>query len=333
MRFQLDPQERPDTVLRRIGGALIDDAIAQVDDPNVPTDEAVHEARKDIKKLRGLLRLVRPAAPDLYKAENRPLRDAAAHLALVRDADAALETFDLVLRRAQPESAEGAKFAAACGKQAGQPSLHDDVEPLELGSLRARLVAYQEEVHAGAGDMPQRLAQFRTGMREARARVDNWQLPCPDEPAHDFDLLGPGLAKTYKRGRKAMQRAYKEPSVEAFHDWRKRTKYLGYHLRLLQPAWPKLLKAQRQAVKDLQSLLGDDHDLAVLAELLRTLRKNGQQASASSEAELALNSEMRRQSELLRRRARGLGKIIYVERPKALRRRLGAYWRQGQHAA
>jgi hypothetical protein len=46
-----------------------------------------------------------------------------------------------------------------------------------------------------------------------------------------------------------------------------------------------------------------------------------------------LNSEMRRQSELLRRRARGLGKIIYVERPKALRRRLGAYWRQGQHAA
>jgi CHAD domain-containing protein len=204
---------------------------------------------------------------------------------------------------------------------------------MELGSLRARVVAYQREVHASAGDVQERLAKFRTRMREARARVDDWQLPCTDESAHDFDLLGPGLAKTYKRGRKAMQRAYKEPSVEAFHDWRKRTKYLGYHLRLLQPAWPKLLKAQRQAVKELQSLLGDDHDLAVLAELLRTLRKNGQQASASSEAELALNSEMRRQSELLRRRARGLGKIIYVERPKALRRRLGAYWRQSQHAA
>lgn len=333
MRFQLDPQQHPDTTLRRIGGALIDDAAAQVDDPKVPTDEAVHEARKDMKKLRGLLRLVRPAAPDLYKAENRALRDAAAHLAVVRDADAALETFDLVLRRAQPESDEGAKFAAAFGTEAERPSLHHDAEPMELSSVRASLVAYRDEVHAGASDVQERLAKFRTRMQEARARVDDWQLPYPDKLAQDFDLLGPGLAKTYKRGRKAMQRAYKVPSVDAFHDWRKRTKYLGYHLRLLQPAWPKLLKAKREAVKELQSLLGDDHDLAVLAELLRTLRKNGQQASPSSEAELALNSEMRRQSELLRRRARGLGEIIYVERPKSLRRRLGAYWRQAQRTA
>lgn len=330
MRFELQPREHPQAELHRIGKALIDDAVAQVDSPDIAADEAVHEARKDMKKLRGLLRLVRPAAPSLYNAENRAFRDAAASLSVVRDADAALETFDLVLQRAQPESNAGSEFAAGYGKSADGPSLHADVEPMELASLRARLVAYRDEVHAGAGDAQERLEVFRARMHEARGRIVGWRLPETDDPERDFALLGPGVAKTYKRGRKAMKRAYRDPSVEAFHDWRKRTKYFGYHLRLLQPGWPKLLKAQRKAVKELQSLLGDAHDLAVLAELLRSLRQDAPAARDAPDAQPALENEMRRQREVLRRRARGLGEIVYAERPKALLRRLRAYWRQAQ---
>ena len=67
MRFELNPRGQPDAELRRIGEALIRDAIEQVEDPTVPPDGAVHEARKNMKKLRGMLRLIRPAAPGLYK--------------------------------------------------------------------------------------------------------------------------------------------------------------------------------------------------------------------------------------------------------------------------
>jgi CHAD domain-containing protein len=119
----------------------------------------------------------------------------------------------------------------------------------------------------------------------------------------------------------------------AFHDWRKRTKYLGYQLRLLQPGWPKLIKAQRRAVKALQGLLGEDHDLAVLTDLLAELRPQGPTADEPLAGELALNREMRRQSELLRRRARHLGEIVYAEQPKALGKRLGVYWTEAQRAA
>jgi CHAD domain-containing protein len=335
MRFELQPSERPEDGLRRLGKALIDDAIAQVEDPDAEPEEAVHEARKDMKKLRGLLRLVRPAAPDLYKAENRYFRDAAAHLAVVRDADAALETFDSVLERARTTmSAEGsAEGAAPVGDVADASSLLDDAEPMELAGVRSRLVDYRDEAHAGAGDVQQRLDEFRARMLEARKRISEWRLPETDAPGQDFRLLGPGLKKTYKRGRKAMGKAYEEPSVEAFHDWRKRTKYLRYHLRLLRPGWPKLLKAQDRAVKELQSLLGDDHDLAVLEGLLNRLRKDAPASGAEYEAERVLRAEMRRQSDLLRQRARGLGEMVYAERPKGLKRRLGAYWRQAEREA
>jgi CHAD domain-containing protein len=337
MRFELAPTEHPQAGLQRLGRALIDDAIGQIENPDVPPATALHEARKDMKKLRGLLRLLRRAAPDLYQAENRAFRDAAAHLAVMRDADAALATFDLVLRRAQPQSKQGADFAAeahvAGAPPPREPLLFEAVEPAAIAGLRETLSGYREEAHAGIGDLDERLATFRGWMLEARERIPDWRLAAKQDTAHAFALLGPGLKKTYRRGRKAMQRAYAQPHADAFHDWRKRTKYLGYQLRLLQPGWPKLIKAQRRAVKALQGLLGEDHDLAVLTDLLAELRPQGPTADEPLAGELALNREMRRQSELLRRRARHLGEIVYAEQPKALGKRLGVYWTEAQRAA
>ena len=37
-----------------------------------------------------------------------------------------------------------------------------------------------------------------------------------------FKLIEPGLCHSYKRGRRAMSRAYDKPEETAFHEWRKR---------------------------------------------------------------------------------------------------------------
>ena len=58
-------------------------------------DEAVHEARKSFKKVRALLRLVRPVIPaQHYRQENTACRDAARPLTEVRDAKVLIETLD-----------------------------------------------------------------------------------------------------------------------------------------------------------------------------------------------------------------------------------------------
>jgi hypothetical protein len=68
---------------------------------------------------------------------------------------------------------------------------------------------------------------------------------------------------------------------------------------------------------DLADLLGDHHDLAVLAEDLRT------RDVLDPDAIRALIG--RRQDELLRR-ARAIGARLYAEKPKAVGKRLAAYW-------
>ncbi|WP_462330243.1 CHAD domain-containing protein [Thiohalocapsa halophila] len=339
MRFELQPGESAGTGLRRVARGLMDETLAQLDDPAQPRETTVHEARKSMKKLRGLLRLVRPAVPELYRTENAALRDAAAELSALRDADVALETFDRVIATApaaaEPRASTGAAHGGLDAESAA--NLPGEPEPAALDTvawapLRARLAAWRAEAQAADGQPEARIRAFREQLLAARERAADWCLPPADEEASAFAVFGRGLKKTYKRGRKAMTRAYAQPGVAAFHDWRKRTKYLGYHLRLLRPAWPDLLRAQRTAVKALSDRLGDDHDLAVLDELLVELRDD-EAPVAQRHAEAGLRAELRRQSAMLRGQAEGLGHYVYAERPKAFRRRIGVYWRQAEAGA
>ena len=77
------------------------------------------------------------------------------------------------------------------------------------------------------------------------------------------------VVRTRAAGRRS-QIADRDPTAENLHEWRKRVKDLWYQQRLLQQAWPAVLKAEAAEAKALSKLLGDDHDLAVLAELLGT---------------------------------------------------------------
>jgi CHAD domain-containing protein len=301
MSYQLEITEPIDVGVRRIANELIDDAIVRIEAPGRDCHEAVHEVRKNCKKLRALLRLIRPRVPDLYKAENRHFRDAAASLSGIRDAEAALESYDALLK-----------------------AFDGGVDRRGLAPARRVLTLHKQRLAEEMADLDARLDAFGERMHEARKRVSDWQLPA-DDPNHGkrgFGLLEAGLAKTYKRGRKAMDRAYEAPSVENFHEWRKRAKYLRYHLRLLRPVWPRLLKRTRSEVKTLGDLLGEDHDLAVLEEVLTVALG----ADVSQGRMDVLKALMRQRSLQLRDEALWLGRRSYAEKPKAFRKRIGRYW-------
>jgi CHAD domain-containing protein len=300
MSYELNIAEPIDTGVRRIATELIDDAIARVEAAQGDRHDAVHEVRKDCKRLRGLLRLIRPRAPKLYKAENAFFRDAAASLSGIRDAEAALESYDALL-----------------------DAFGDEVDRQGLAPVRAALTRHKQHLAEEVADLDDRLATFGAHMREARLRVADWELPGddPDRAGSGFSLLGPGLAKTYGRGRDAMAAAYDDPSVESFHEWRKRAKYLRYHLRLLRPAWPRLLRRTRSEVKTLGDLLGDDHDLAVLETVLETALGDADKGRMG-----VLKALMRQRSAQLRDQAYWLGRRVYAEKPKPFRKRIGRYW-------
>ena len=92
--YRLKTKEAPAEGLRRIALGRTEKAVERLD--GVEGDElaaAIHGARKDLKKLRGALRLVRfELGKKKFKAESRRYRDAGRLLSGSRDAEVKLET-------------------------------------------------------------------------------------------------------------------------------------------------------------------------------------------------------------------------------------------------
>ena len=70
-------------------------------------DEAIHEARKNVKKIRGVLRLMRPELGEIYGLENTFFRDVGRQLSQFRDAGATVETFDALRKKYRGEVVRG----------------------------------------------------------------------------------------------------------------------------------------------------------------------------------------------------------------------------------
>jgi CHAD domain-containing protein len=264
----------------------IDHAVAELcGSSDSSAEEAVHEARKDLKKLRALLRMTRgELGEDTFRRENTCFRDAGRELAGVRDSDVMLETLMAL------------DLPAGMGWE-----------------LRK---AIQDQRALGDGDGRRTAAAGVVAMlHEARGRVDQWPI------GHDsFDALHDGLGRTYRSGRDDFRAARSEPTVEALHEWRKRVKDLWYQHSLLRALWPPVMQAVGGEAHELANRLGDDHDLAMLADWVR------EHAEAEPEFFEALE---RRRSEL-QDEAMALGERLYADKPSAYLRRLRRFWAASQ---
>lgn len=227
-----------ESAVRRIAREQIDAAVQAIDDPAAAPVAAIHELRKYCKKVRGLLRLVRPTFAD-YATENAAFRDIARGVSPMRDADVLIATYDDVV----------ARYA-------------DQVERPALGVIRRRLMLRRKALASGH-DPATLLAQCRQPLLQAAERAGEWRLD-----ADGFAAMHDGLRKTYRRARKAMRDAKRSPSPDNFHAWRKRCKDHWYHARLLRPIWPEPMRAHADCAGALGDVLGGHHDLAVFGETL-----------------------------------------------------------------
>jgi hypothetical protein len=150
-------------------------------------------------------------------------------------------------------------------------------------------------------------------------RVDDWPLE-----HSDWTTVAKDMEQAYRRGRRALATVEEEPTVEHLHDWRKRVKDLWYHQRLVSSAWPGVVGAQADEAHRLSELLGDDHDLAVLAGLFTGDEGAGPRPPVPVDPGPLLGVIAERRGEILEE-ARRLGARVYAERPKAFGRRMRGY--------
>ncbi|HSJ44006.1 MAG TPA: CHAD domain-containing protein [Euzebyales bacterium] len=303
MSYRLHRDESLPIGVRRIAHELVDECIVLLDDPGDDVEEAVHEVRKFCKKLRGLLRLVRPSLGEAYRPANVTFRDAARQISSIRDAHALLETFDDLVAALH---ASGTDVRSIDDRDIGGAFLE------VRGGLAARASAASESVAEG----DERIAAARELIVEGSDQIDAWPL------SNDVEVLKGGLAKTYRRGRRRLRECLFHPTDERLHQWRKRAKYTWYHLRLLGDAAPSVLQPLIGRFHDLSDVLGDDHDLAVLVAVLRD-QPDEFGGDEAVETTVPVVETVRKD---LQQRALRLGPRLYAEQAGAFATRVVAYW-------
>ena len=192
----------------------------------------VHGARKQLKRARATLRLLRPAiGEDLYRRENVTARDAARPLSAARDQDVLKETLD------------------ALAKDFGAKTSGVHIAPLrDAHKLTAK-----------------RLNEINGALKRAITRARAWE---PE--AEGWDCIATALRATYRRARRALRHAREDRATDDLHEWRKQTKYMWHQLQILTPLAAGPIGELADEFHHLSDYLGDEHDLAVLRERIGT---------------------------------------------------------------
>jgi len=288
MSFALQSFEPLSVGIRRLLGEQLAGALLQLLAQAAPAGEgsdpveAVHEARKCLKRSRTLLRLMRRA---LGRAQattfNATLRAVGQKLSPYRDQQMLLEAVDrLAHQTASSPFAEAlSPVRAGLRSRSLQQPLPDELLQTILPELRAVAAALDHAL------VERREAELRSSLRA-------------------------GLRRMLRRGQRAYFLAYSEPSDENFHEWRKRVKDVYYTASLLHPTRPEKLAGWVDALDQLSEDLGDEHDLGILAKTLH------EQPLADAAATALTLQLIARRREDLRITARLGGEVLYQRSAK-----------------
>jgi CHAD domain-containing protein len=286
MGFRFEPSETVPVAVRRVALEQLSVAIDHLVAVEGRRDKHVHEARKCMKRLRGLVRLVRrDLGADNYLRENATFRDAAGRISGLRDAAVRVQTLD--------------KLVAYCGR---------DLPRSRFAMVRSWLVRRRKATYNRLTAASEVVRGIARELEHARERVPVWTVA-----EEDWSGVAAGLKRVYSRGRQEYRQVYRDPSDEGFHDWRKSVKYLWYHAQLLGWWDPPALAVMVEELDQLGELLGDDHDLVLLEDTLLEEYPKGRAPATVR----ALRHRITRKRRHLQLAARAVGSRVYLEKPAA----------------
>jgi CHAD domain-containing protein len=284
-------------------------------------EETVHELRKTLKRLRAIVRLLREElGAKRFAREDEALRACARRLSGARDTEVMVGTLDALLQR-EPKLAK-----RGSSKQRSDKRGSDKRGPSKRGggvrALRAQLIAERDAASA-SGDPELRRAVV-ADLRAIRERVAAWELR--ERPQDPTRLPARGIERLYREGRRRMRAARRRGDFESMHAWRKRVKALRYAAETLDrgeaaretKSGRRLRRVARRADR-LGEALGEEHDLALLA---RVVRERSELFAGRRKQRKRLLKLIARRRKRLRRRALREGERLYRRRPQRFVRRL-----------
>lgn len=221
----------------------------------------VKTVRKATKTGRALVRLLRDAmSRETRDGLERLFGDAASLLSPIRDRDAMVGTVDRLLEGKRDERVQQARelLVSIVAPPPIPDRVGDDQRGFEAALVR-RAIALIEVANEVIQDIP---ADAITGA-----------------------VVADGMAGLWRNARRRANRDWQQDG-EAAHDVRKAALRLVHQLNLIESDLPRPLRKFRQRLRRATSALGDEHDLAILAECIEL--KRGRLGATFAEAVLSV---------------------------------------------
>lgn len=242
MSFCIKTGESADQALHRLLNERTQRARKKLREPL--GDSAIHEVRRELKRVRAVLDLAQVhLRPKDHRRWRRQLHRCSLELAGARDARARVQSLSLI--SAVDRAGIANRFWLGLTRRLRKES--------------ATLTRSLNRRHR-----PWRLRRWLKELAE-EFRSKRWKVP-------GWPALGQGIRETYRRGRRCLRLVQAKPSARNQHRWRRCTKELGYQLALLQPKDSTSLAGWAHGLERLGDHLGEDHDLFLLREFVRSER-------------------------------------------------------------
>lgn len=275
--------------LLRVVDVLTDSAADSLSHESQNGEQDIHQVRTTIKRLRALLRLIRPTVDAaFFNRENARLRTAAGLLSFARDAEVARETLKTLLVSNQSDQ----------------------------DAVRSMLSGFESNVEL-PNDAEQTVAEVKRRLEQTRRNFQRLKLD-----GSEREILERGLRAVYRQGRNRMKDAIELGEDNAFHRWRIRAKNLYYEIEFLESIWPNRLHGLISRLSKLQDEIGLDHDAAVLRAWLKKTPENFGGTETVQRVVGCLDS----QTQKLRKRVVPLGQKIWGEKPRRFARQVVRHW-------
>jgi CHAD domain-containing protein len=280
----LQPDVAVDEALRSIARAILADARAAIADPKQPTAEAVHDFRRHMKRWRALLRLLGPILGTDGKALRDEARDLARALGGARDAQSALDALSDL-------------------------SGHGDLSQRSLATLRSRIEVLRQSAETNTLNADMRMRVTRA-LDKATTSIELWPLQ-----SLTFSDVTERLTRGYRAARKALPERFSDADGPELHDLRKRIVAHRHQMEIVAPLWRRFGKMWISEAQRLRDRLGKHQDLLLLMRMTEPGKP-----LARWQTRLKPAIEERASDHI--RAARRLARRLFVDKPKAFRRRL-----------
>lgn len=202
---------------------------------------SIHNFRKNIKKIRGIIRLLRhEIGNDKYHELNNFYRNIGQEVAVVRNDTSQIELLQSLKGKVKDEIVNKALTTAT-------------------NQLRKK-----------------RNIEFGRFENKGLANNLNQMILTVQQTTHELDFTGDpdsfilkSLRHVHQRARSAYETTGFCKQDEIYHYWRKQVKYLMYHLMVLNKPLPSSINVYINELNKLGNLLGKLHDLNLFNELIK----------------------------------------------------------------